>query len=279
MSNDIGVPRYIAAGSEQIAYHRFGHGPSVALIHGIPTWSYLWRNIIPPLIQDGLEVITVDLLGYGDSGKPIGADLGIAAQAERVATVLRKLNWDGTAIVGHDIGGGVAQLICANDPEAAERLVLVDTIAYDSFPEPGIARLKDPVWETILSAPDFNLQGGLTKGFTRGMIQKDRITPELIAAYERPFRGVEGRLAYLRAARALRTEDLAARMKEVEKLDMPTLIMWGAEDVFQPIRYGVQLAAAMPRARFEKVEHAGHFLTEDEPRIVARLIADFVKSD
>jgi pimeloyl-ACP methyl ester carboxylesterase len=279
MSNDMGAPSYVGVGREQVAYHRFGHGRSVALIHGIPTWSHLWRNVIPPLIQDGLEIIAIDLLGYGDSDKPIGADLGVAAQAELVAAVLRKLNWDGSAIVGHDIGGGVAQLMCANDPEAAERLVLVDTIAYDSFPEPGIARLKDPVWDSILSAPDFDLQKGLTKGFMRGMVHNDRITPELIAAYERPFRGVDGRLAYLRTARALRTEDLAARMNEVEKLNIPTLIMWGAEDVFQPIRYGAQLAAAMPRARFEKVDHAGHFLPEDEPRIVARLIADFVKSN
>jgi pimeloyl-ACP methyl ester carboxylesterase len=215
-------------------------------------------------------------LGYGDSDKPAGADFGVAAQAELLATVLRKLNWDGRAIVGHDIGGGVGQLMCANDPETAKRLVLVDTIAYDSFPEPGIARLKDPVWDSILSAPDFDLRKGLKKGFTRGMVHSDRITPELVAAYERPFRGVDGRLTYLRAARALQTEDLADRMNEVEKLNIPTLIVWGAEDVFQPIRYGARLAAAMPRARFEKVEHAGHFLPEDEPGILARLIADFV---
>jgi pimeloyl-ACP methyl ester carboxylesterase len=108
VANDLGVPSYIGAGGERIAYHRFGHGPTVALIHGIPTWSYLWRNVIPPLVHDGLEVIAVDLLGYGDSDKSIGADLGIAAQAERLAMVLRKLNWDRSAIVGHDIGGGVA---------------------------------------------------------------------------------------------------------------------------------------------------------------------------
>ena len=168
--------------------------------------------------------------------------------------------------------------MCANDHGAAERLVLIDTIAYDSFPEPGIARLKDPVWDSILAAPDFDLQKGLTKGLMRGMVHNDRITPELIAAYERPFRGVDGRLAYLRTARALRTEDLVTRMNEVEKLDIPTLIVWGAKDVFQPIRYGAQLAAAMPRARFEKVDHAGHFLPEDKPRTVARFIADFVKS-
>jgi len=279
MSSDIGKPCYIDVGAERVAYRRFGHGPSVALIHGIPTWSYLWRNVIPPLVQDGLEVIAVDLLGYGDSDKPIGADLGIAAQAERLATVLRKLNWNGRAIVGHDIGGGVAQLMCANDHEAAERLILIDTIAYDSFPEPGIARLKDFVWDSILGAPDFDFRKGLTKGFMRGMVHSDRITPELIAAYERPFRGVDGRLAYLRAARALRTEDLAARMNEVEKLNIPTLIIWGARDAFQPLGHGARLAAAMPRARFEQVEHAGHFLPEDEPHIVARMIIDFVMSD
>jgi len=91
MSVDMSGPSYIHVG-EQIAYHRFGHGRSVLLIHE-----------------------------------------------------------------------------CANDAEVAEHLVLVDTIAYDSFPEPGIARLKDPVWDGILSAPDFDLQKGLTKGFTRGM--------------------------------------------------------------------------------------------------------------
>jgi pimeloyl-ACP methyl ester carboxylesterase len=276
MSNEIGAPSHIRVGSEQIAYHRVGRGPSVALIHGIPTWSYLWRNVIPPLIQAGLEVIAIDLLGYGDSDKPADADLGVAAQAELLATILRKLNWDGRAIVGHDIGGGVAQLMCANDPEAAKRLILIDTIAYDSFPEPGIARLTDPVWDGILSAPDFDLRKGLTKGFTRGMVHSDRITPELIVAYERPFRGVDGRLAYLRAARALQTEELAARMAEVQRLNIPTLIVWGAEDVFQPVRYGARLAATMPQARFKKIEHAGHFLPEDEPETLARLMADFV---
>src|SRR6516165_1755973 len=100
--------------------HRLGHGRSVVLIHGIPTSSYLWRNVIPPLIQNGLEVIAIDLLGYGYSDKPIEADLGVAAQAERVAAVLRRLSWAGGTIVGHDIGGGVAQLMCANDPQAAE---------------------------------------------------------------------------------------------------------------------------------------------------------------
>ena len=76
----------------------------------------------------------------------------------------------------------------------------------------------DAAWDRILGAPDFDLARGLTKGLTRGLSRADRVTPELVAAYEKPFHGVEGRLAYLRAARALRTEELASRMGEVEEL-------------------------------------------------------------
>ena len=279
MADDPAAPSFIDVGGHRLAYHRSGEGPSVVLIHGIPTFSYLWRDVIPLLVQAGLGVLAIDLLGYGDSDKPEGADLGIAAQAERIATALRTLEWPRGTLVGHDIGGGIAQLICANAPQDTERLILIDSIAYDSFPEPGIARLKDPAWDSILGAPGFDLGKGLTKGFTRGMAHTDRVTPKLIAAYERPFGGVEGRLAYLRAARALRTGELATRMSEVEKLDIPTLIIWGAQDVFQPMQHGARLAAAMPNARFRQLEKGGHFLPEDEPEELARCIADFVRSN
>jgi pimeloyl-ACP methyl ester carboxylesterase len=272
MGYDMSAPSYIDVDGARVAYHRLGQGVPLLLIHGIPTSSYLWRDVIPPLVLDGLEIIAIDLFGYGDSDKPIGADLGVAAHAQRVAAVLHKLHWDAGTIAGHDIGGGVAQLVCANHPQAVRGLVLVDSIAYDSFPEPRIARLKDPVWDGILGAPGFDLRTGLTKGFTRAF------TPEPTAAYVRPFHGVDGRLAYLRAARTFRTEELSARMVEIEKLDIPALIIWGSEDLFQPIHYGARLAAAMPRARFVKVERAGHFLPEDAPEALARLIAGFVKS-
>jgi 2-hydroxymuconate-semialdehyde hydrolase len=275
MDTQLGPPRYLGFEGQRIAYRHFEGGPTVVLLHGIPTWGFLWRNVIPHLVSRGLGVIAIDLLGFGDSDKPSGVDLGIAAQAVRVAAVLHDLHWDGTAIAGHDIGGGVAQLICANDLGLVKRLVLLDTVAYDSFPEPGIARLKDPAWDAILGAPDFDLRKGLAKGFAKGMNHAEMVTPELIQAYERPFQGVEGRLAYLRAARALRTEELSTRMDEIEKLNVPTLILWGSDDVFQPLRYGLRLAQAMTRARFEKVDHAGHFLPEDEPVRVAQLIGDF----
>ncbi len=270
---------FVKVDGHRFGFARTGRGRSIVLLHGIPNHRYLWRNVTPLLVAARLNVLTIDLLGYGASDKPAGVDLGIASQAHLLVKAFNELNWPGGTIAGHDIGGGVAQLLAVKTPDVASRLILIDTIAYDSFPEPGIARLNDPVWDGILGAPDFDLKKGLTKGFTRGMVHSERVTPDLIAAYESPFHGADGRLAYLRAARALRTEELASQMTAVERLQTPTLIIWGADDQFQPLRYGERLAKAMPNARFEVVERAGHFLPEDAPETLAYLIANFVRAE
>jgi pimeloyl-ACP methyl ester carboxylesterase len=268
--------RSVAVGPHHLSVTRRGSGPSIVLLHGIPTSAFLWREVVPPLLSAGFETITIDLLGYGASDQPETADLGLAAQAGWVAEALGQIGWTGGTLIGHDIGGGVAQLIALNYPTLVGALILVDSVMYDSFPEPGIARLKDPAWDDILGAPDFDLKKGLAKGFRRGLVQTDRITPALIDAYERPFAGIEGRRAYLRAARALRTEDLSTRMEEIERLDTPTLIVWGENDVFQPLRYGQRLAAAMPNACLAILDQAGHFLPEDAPERLVRQILDFL---
>ncbi|EAW9908284.1 alpha/beta hydrolase [Salmonella enterica] len=262
------------AGS-RVAYSRYGHGSPVALIHGIPTSRHLWRNVTPFLTESGYEVIAIDLLGYGDSGKPTDADLGIKAQSEIVFEMLSALGWECGTIVGHDIGGGIAQLLAINHPGMVDHLVLIDSILYDSFPEPGISRLKDPIWDGILGAPDFDLRTGFAKAFHRGMFHTERITPEFIDAYERPFHGIEGRHAYLRAARALRTEELSSCMERIEKLALPTLIIWGRKDTYQPLQLGERLARKMVNAQITIIEEAGHFLPEDAPEALAACITEF----
>ena len=278
MNNHLAEPKFIAVDGHHLAYTQMGRGFPIAFLHGIPTSQYLWRHVIPLLAEQGYEATAIDMLGYGWSDQPDGVDLGVASQAKIVAGVLDALGWRDGTLVGHDIGGGVAQLIAVDRPSLVHRLVLVDTIAYDSFPVGVLARLKEPVWDTILSAPDFDLRKGLRKSFESGMVNKNRISPEMIDLYEKPFSGIHGRLAYLRVARALRTEELATRMPEVEALRTPTLVVWGAEDVFQPIAYGERLAAALTHGRFERVAAAGHFLPEDQPERLADLVSAFSAS-
>ena len=104
------------------------------------------------------------------------------------------------------------------------------------------------------------------------------MTAELVEAYERPFRGVEGRRAYLRAARALRSEELSSRMEDVEKLALPTLIIWGLHDTFQPLRFAERLAGKMSNAQLQVFDDAGHFLPEDVPEALASRVAEFTST-
>jgi 2-hydroxymuconate-semialdehyde hydrolase len=258
-----------------IAYERSVPQPSVAFLHGIPTNRHLWRNVLKVLSAAQIGWIAFDLLGYGQSSKPEDVDLGVSSQARFIAAALQGTGWSGGTVVGHDIGGGISQLLALDAALNVERLVLVDTIAYNSFPEPGIARLKEPVWDEILGAADFDLKKGLRKGLQKGIVNSDRITHELVDMYASPFAGVAGRLAYLRAARALNSADLTSRAQEIEKLAIPVLIVWGAEDTFQPLHYGRQLAEALEHSQLHVVEQAGHFLPEDSPTILGNVISTF----
>jgi 2-hydroxymuconate-semialdehyde hydrolase len=265
----------ISVEGQEIAYTRTDETPTVVLLHGIPTNRHLWRAVTPELSARQCGWIAFDLVGYGNSSKPESIDIGVRAQANFIAAALHQTGWQGGTVVGHDIGGGVAQLLALDPSLAISRMVLVDSIAYDSFPEPGIARLKDPVWDAILGAEDFDLKRGFAKGLRQGVAKSELVTPELVAQYERPFAGVAGREAYLRAARALRSEDLEARIADIEALKIPVLLVWGAKDHFQPLSYGQRLADALQNARLEVVETAGHFLPEDEPARLGKMLADF----
>src|SRR5215212_6101848 len=97
----------------EVAYEVFGEGPPVILVHGTPTRSYLWRNIVPALAEHG-SVHVYDLLGYGESEKGEGQDVSIAAQARLLKELVEAWGLEEPAITGHDIGGGIvlrAQLL------------------------------------------------------------------------------------------------------------------------------------------------------------------------
>ncbi|MFQ5988589.1 MAG: alpha/beta fold hydrolase [Candidatus Methylomirabilales bacterium] len=255
-----------------IAYVRKGQGEPVLLIHGMPTSVFLWRNVIPLLAQD-FTVCALDLLGYGDSDRPSKADLSVPAQAEYVAEFMMKVGLTHATIVGHDVGGGVAQLLAVDHPELVRRLILIDTVAYDSWPVPEIERFKEPAWDP----KTVDLREGFKELLLRGIFHKERVTDALAGEYISTFVGSQGREAYLRCARALNSRDILIRAAEIERMSVPVLIIWGEADDFYNVVTGQRLADRLPSARLVVVKDAGHFVPEDQPEEVARLVRAFMK--
>ncbi|MBC7790009.1 MAG: alpha/beta fold hydrolase [Anaerolineae bacterium] len=114
---DLGGARlyYYAAGTR-------GSGEPLIFLHGFPTSSHVWRDVVP-LVPDGHRVVVVDLLGFGRSDQPLGRDVSIKGHADRVVQLLDSLRIERAAIVGHDVGGGIAQHLAIRHPREHRKYV------------------------------------------------------------------------------------------------------------------------------------------------------------
>src|SRR5207245_6966026 len=109
-------------GPGAIHVERYGHGgTAVILLHGFGTCNFLWRAIAPAITSAGHTAYSVDLLGHGQSDRPLDADFGIAAQAEYIDAAMTVLRVSRAVVVGVDIGGGVAMKLAASGPRRVHR--------------------------------------------------------------------------------------------------------------------------------------------------------------
>ncbi len=196
-------------------------------------------TVSPPMTTELIGMAPPDLLGYGDSDKRMDVDLAIAAQARYVVAFMETIGVHQAAVAGHDIGGGVAQLMAVDEPQRVARLILIDSVVDNNWPVADIARLKEPAWDQIMV--NIDLRKGFRKGLEAGMVTPGRVTDELVDEWTRPFQDLGGRRAYLRAARSLNSRDLTSRSKHIDEIETPTLILWGANDKFLEPRWAETL--------------------------------------
>src|SRR5919202_2184352 len=133
---DLGGARlyYYAAGTR-------GAGEPVVFLHGFPTSSHLWRDVVP-LVPAGHRLVVLDLLGYGRSDKPLGRDVSIRGHAERLVQLFDALRIERASVVGHDIGGGIAQYLAVKHPTRVVRIALVNSVGFDDWPTREVRMAK-----------------------------------------------------------------------------------------------------------------------------------------
>lgn len=257
----------------RIAWREQGQGSPVILIHGIPTSSLMWREIIPQL-ADSHRVIAPDLLNYGLSGKPAVADVSIGAQSRMLVRLMDALGARRADVVAHDIGGGVAQLMAVNHPEKIRRLVLLDSVCFDSWPIPEFKPLQDPDAEAAMSLEEFvQMMRDFMPG---GVHDKSVMTDAVIDLYLAPWSSEDGKRAFFRNLRRLNPEYTQAIAEALQKLPHPTLVLWGEEDPFQKPEYASKLAAAIPGAELGWIKGAGHWLIEEKADEIGARVKRFL---
>jgi pimeloyl-ACP methyl ester carboxylesterase len=254
---------YYAAGSR-------GEGDPVLFLHGFPTSSHLWQDVVPH-VPAGHRVVVADLLGFGRSDLPKSRDVSIRGHAERVLQLLDALRIERAAVVGHDVGGGIAQFLAVRHPTRVARLALIDSVAFDDWPTRDVRLAKASLPLTrylpatwILSVVQRDLQRGYTE-YERGHMSVDM--------YLRPFATPEGRDAFVEHLLALDARETAALAPRLGDIVAPTAIIWGAHDPFLPTELGRRLKAAIPRSTLDVLPDVRHFAPEEAPETVGRVLS------
>lgn len=264
---------YTYINGHKIAFREQGTGSPVFLIHGIPTNSLMWRNIIP-ILGKTHRVIAPDLLNYGLSAKPKTADVSINAQSHILVQLMDALGTPQADIVAHDIGGGVAQLIAVNHPEKIRKLVLMDSVCFESWPIPEFEPLQKPEAESQMSLSDFI---SMMRDFMpNGVHNKSIMTDELIKLYLAPWSTEEGKRAFFRNLRRLNSEYTQAVADELRYLPHQSLILWGDKDPFQKPEYAQKLVNAIPNAELIWIKDAGHWLIDEKPDEIGDYLNQFL---
>jgi haloalkane dehalogenase len=256
--------------------------PPVLLLHGEPTWSFLYRHVIPPLVDAGHRVVVPDLVGFGRSDKPTQAtDHTYARHVEWMRLALfERLGLRDITFFGQDWGGLIGLRLVAAEPDRYARVVIGNT---------GLPTGLGPASEAFLAWQRFSQE---TEDFPVGRIIAGGCTtalsPEIIAAYDAPFPDDRHKAAARIFPSLVPTSgddpasaDNQAAWKVLEQFDRPFLLAFSDSD---PITAGgdapfrAKVPGAQGRAHVT-IEGGGHFLQEDRGPELARVIADFIAAD
>jgi pimeloyl-ACP methyl ester carboxylesterase len=274
--------RYLTLHGHRVAYRQAGSGPVIVLVHGITSNSKTWQRVMPYLSRR-FTVIAPDLLGHGESAKPMG-DYSLGAYASGLRDLLVALDHDRATFVGHSLGGGIAMQLAYQFPERCERLVLVDSggLGRDVSVLLRMATLPGSELVLPLLATTRLLDVGRAAGGLLGRLGLHAGTDiEEIARGHATLADRESRGAFIHTLRGI-VEPGGQRVDASDRLylagHIPFLLMWGEHDSIIPIAHGRRAHEQVVGSRLEVFANSGHFPQLDEPERFLDVLIDFMDS-
>jgi haloalkane dehalogenase len=272
-------PSYREVDGLRLAHIDVGDGPPVVFFHGEPTWSFLWRKVIPPVLEAGYRCIAPDLVGFGRSDKPVDIEwYSYDRHVAMIAPLLEELDLRDATIVVHDWGGPIGLRVAVEHPERIKRIVVLDTGLFT-----GHQKMND-AW---MSFRDFvERTDDLPVGFlVRGACKHDP-GDEVIAAYEAPFptpaskAGARAFPLILPLTPEMPGAEAGQRVLDALRGDTrPKLILWADSDPVLPLETGRRFATALGSEIDHVIADASHFLQEDAGKEIGRLIGEWLRGE
>jgi pimeloyl-ACP methyl ester carboxylesterase len=236
------------------------------LLHGFPTYSYLWRNIVPGLTY-GNTIYNLDLMGFGLSEKPQNPTYSLDTYVTQLSEFLENFHLENPVLVGHDIGGVIVALYTLRNPGKVRKLVL-----NSAAPPLAVRLLRTRVIGGLFTGDWF------LKRFLRGgVVKSELMTDTLLKDYLTPYHDDPGaRAALLKCVRELNLRPSLENeiQPNLGKIQVPTLMLWGADDPYVPLDFGKKLDDTIPNSELYVVLRSGHLVQEERPEDVRAALKD-----
>lgn len=272
-------PHYREVDGLRLAHIDVGEGDPVVFFHGEPTWSYLWRKVIPPVRDAGYRCIAPDYAGFGRSDKPVDIDwYSYDRHVELISPLFEELDLRDATVVVHDWGGAIGLRLAVDHPDRVSRIVVMDTGKFS-----GEQRMSEP-WKRFR---DFVER---TEDLPVGMLVRRACHTdpgdEVADAYEAPYATPESKAGARAFPLMVPTSpdmpgaEAAGRAFEALRVDdRPSLVLWADSDPIMPFEVGEKFASSLNMPAPQKIENASHFLQEDAGEEIGERIAEWLGSD
>ncbi|MGI8856127.1 MAG: alpha/beta fold hydrolase [Thermomicrobiales bacterium] len=277
------APHYHQIGDFAMHYVDEGSGEPIVMLHGDPTWGYLFRNFIPPLAAH-YRCIVPDHMGMGKSETPPDpARYHLRQHVDNLERLLLDLDLRDITLVLHDWGGPVGLGFATRHPARIKRLVLLNTWAFAVWPGP-MPRLTELIRSARGESFVLKRNGYLEPALTGAVHYPEHLTETVMDAYRAPFPTPESRIAMLRWSRDIPVQEGDDSYAEMERIEgglslfaeTPVLLVWGMNDLVLPPAVLRQWQARYPHATTHEIDDANHFLQEDAPERIVGVIMAFL---
>ncbi len=247
--------------------------PVIVLIHGFLSSIFSFRHVIP-LLSKNFTVLAVDLPPFGKSGKTKAFYYSYFNMADTVIKLLHQLQFNKVIVAGHSMGGQIALNMALHNPTIVEKTVLLNSSGYQK-------RLKNSIiFSSYLPFFDHYVKRWLAKkgvvGNLRNVVHDHSlIDDEMISGYSEPFNNHE---IFVGLTRMIRHREGDLIPNQLQRIQNPSLLLWGEHDRVVPLEIGKRLNKDLPNSSLISIPSTGHLLPEEKPKIVNEYILNFVYS-
>lgn len=255
-----------------------GQGPVILFVHGTPSWSFEFRDVIRAL-SDHYRCVAIDHMGFGLSDKPTGYAYTLDQHKRNLRALIDHLQLQHFTLLVHDFGGPIGLSVAAELPDRIDGLIMANTWCFSVEEEPEFKRMKSilgsPLLPLLYKYFNFSARYILPAAFG----ERSRLTKDIHQHYLRPFGKASERQGTIGFARSLlRDQEWFAQAGRAASTlsHKPAMILWGMKDNLVTEKYLSKLTTYFPKAEIVEYPDAGHFVLEEKGALASASIAQFL---